>query len=137
DAMRLAPGWHIVLRGMGLLPGSLIVLFATLALSFLFKQLTRAEPDMHKIALLIAIPITIISALVAVIGVGLCSLVPLESKLRGWALGSTLACFFCLLSSVMASFLSLVLNQPGWSDTNPGLSGFVSIVRSVALVGFV
>lgn len=136
EAMRLAPGWHMVLRGMGLLPGGLIVVYVVLVFSRLFVLLTSPEPDSLKFVLLVIIPISILASMVAAAGMGLCCLVPPESKLRGWAVAAAAGTFFGLLSGLMVVFLNFVMRQPGWAEANPGLSSMSKFVMGLSYVVF-
>jgi hypothetical protein len=134
--MRLAPGWHMVLRGMGLPPGALIVLYVVLVFARLFVLLQNPETETIKIILLVVIPVSIIAALVIVAGAALCCLVPRESRLRGWAIAAAAGVFFCMLSALMVLFLNFVMRQPGWSEANPGLAGMSKFVMGLAYVVF-
>jgi len=128
NALRLAPGWHMVRRGLACLPPSLLVAFATFALLVLFVQLTRPEPDTRKIAFLIAVPILVLGAAGSLFGSGLCCLVPVETQLRKLVVGSTLALCWAVLSVLIAVGLYSSL-------TDPGL--FFKVVMGLAYVAFV
>jgi hypothetical protein len=132
----LAPGWHMVNRGMGLLPGAMIVLYIVLVFSRLFVLLTNPETETIKIILLVVIPISVIASLLLVGGAALCCLVPAESRLRGWAIAAAAGVFFCMLSALMVVFLNFVMRQPGWSEANPGLAGMSKFVMGLAYVVF-
>jgi hypothetical protein len=134
-ALRLAPGWHMVLRGLGLLPGSLIVIFTSLALTVLYVILFRPDDDSQKVLLLVIIPVVVISVLAVLTGIGLCCLVPGDSKLRPWAIGAAGTIFLGTVAGLLALFFRLLLNMPGWSLANPTLSSIVGAVQIMALVG--
>lgn len=135
EALRLAPGWHMVLRGLTLLPGALIVVFATLALARLFVLLAQPEPDGMKLVLLIMVPMTVLGAAAAIVSMGLCCLAPEDSKLRPLATAATAAVFFGMLAAMVAVFTTFVINKPMWLENNPGLGGVTKVVRVLATVG--
>lgn len=78
----LAPGWHMVLRGLGIIPPSLLVVAATIFFSRIFLFLAAPEKETREIVLLIAVPMTVLGTIAAVLGAALCCLVPPESGLR-------------------------------------------------------
>jgi len=135
EALRLAPGWYMVLRGLTLLPGSLVVVFATLALARLFVLLAQPDPPAMKIVLLIMVPVTMLAAAVAIVSMGLCCLAPQESRLRPLAGGATGALFFGMLAAMLAVFTTFVLDKPMWVENNPGLARLTKVVRVLATVG--
>ncbi len=130
----LSPGWHTVLRGMGLLPAATLVLFITIVLGRLTILVAPAEPELLKIVLLIAVPIAILSSMAILIGTGLCCLVPADTKLRGLAIAATAALFLCLLSLLMAIFLHLAQGGPTFAAEFPRLAPLVRFVMWTAFI---
>jgi hypothetical protein len=131
----LAPGWHMVLRGMNLMPISLLVVFITIVLTRLLILLFEPEPDTLKVVLLIAVPIAILGALATLVGTGLCCLVPPESKLRGLAIAAAGAFFLALLGLLMATFLHLAQRGPSFATEFPRLAPFLRFVMWMAFIG--
>src|SRR5262249_17747070 len=108
----LAPAWHSVLRGMGLLPATTLVLFITVVFARLFVLVGQPDPDLLKIMFMIVIPVAILSSLGILIGTALCCLVPPETKLRGLVIAASAALFLCLMSLLLAIFLHLAQGGP-------------------------
>jgi hypothetical protein len=131
----LAPGWHMVLRGMGLLPPAVIVIFITLVLARLFVLLYQPDVQTLKIVLLIVIPIVILAALAMLIGKGLCCLVPSETKLRGLAIAAAFAIFLGMLGAMTTIFFRIILAQPSFASGNSRMAPLVTGVMWTAFVG--
>jgi hypothetical protein len=130
----LAPGWHTVVRGLGLLPATTLVLFITVVLGRLTILAAPADTDVMKIVLLIVIPIAVLSSLGILIGTALCCLVPPETKLRGLAIASSAALFLCLLSLLLASFLHLAQGGTSFATDFPRLAPLVRFVMWAAFI---
>jgi hypothetical protein len=130
----LAPGWHTVLRGMGLLPAATLVLFITIVLGRLTILVAPAEPEVLKIVLLIAVPIAILSSMAIMVGTGLCCLVPADTKLRGLALAATAAMFLCLLSLLLAIFLHLAQSGATFAVEYPRVAPLVRFMMWTAFI---
>ncbi|MBY0525691.1 MAG: hypothetical protein K2R98_19960 [Gemmataceae bacterium] len=86
---KLDPGWHMVRRGLNLIPISLFIVFLVLAGSRAFLAFASPGPKVTETVLLISIPIAIISTVVAMLGTAMCCLVPGLPVARKMAIGST------------------------------------------------
>jgi len=145
DALRLAPGWHMVRRGLAFLPPFLILLLAGTALGILFKLM--AEEDTAKVALLMIIPVTLIASLCSLVALALCCAVPQESGSKLLVVGATAGMFIALLGGVISALLTLAadsssvanfLRYPAYVFTAIAAIGagalFLLFLRGVALV---
>jgi hypothetical protein len=81
-AGRLAPGWHLVLRGSSLITPSAILVFITLALAWLSILVGQPGIDTRKIIMLVVVPLTLLGALTHIAGWVLCCLAPIDLKAR-------------------------------------------------------
>jgi len=106
---RLGTGWHMVRRGLSLVPTSLLVVFIVLVASRAFLVLAAPEPKIEEMVLLIAIPLSIIGTIAAGLGMGMCVLVPKESKLRPLAVGAAACLLGCLLISLITFGIRVLL----------------------------
>lgn len=104
DALRLAPGWHMVRRGLAFLPPPLILLLSGAALGILFKLM--AEDDTAKVALLMIIPVTLIASLCVLVAMALCCAVPQESGVKIMAVGGAGGMFIALLGGLISALLT-------------------------------
>lgn len=98
---RLESGWHMVRRGLALMPLSLAVvftIFGTASIILLF-DVPKSVSDM---VLLISVPAIVVSGVLAVIGGAMCCLVPSQSGARNFALGAAGA----LLASLLVFLLT-------------------------------
>jgi hypothetical protein len=102
-ADRLGSGWHMVRRGLTLIPTSLLIVFVVLVLSRSYLVMADPEPKTREFVLLISIPSSILGTIAAVLGGAMCSLVPRESGLRVLALSA----LGCLVACLVVALLTL------------------------------
>lgn len=114
---RLEPGWHMVRRGLALMPLSLLVVFAVFGAAgiILLFDLPKSAADMVK---LISVPAIIISGVLAVIGGAMCCLVPQQSGARYYAFGAAGALLACLLVFLLTYGVSSLA-----ATSSPGSGG--------------
>ncbi len=100
-ASRLGSGWHQVRRGLSIMPGSLTTAFFLLIASRSFLVMADPGPRVEELVLLLAVPLCVLGTIVALVGSGLCILVPKESGLRPLAIAATACLFGCLVVSLV------------------------------------
>lgn len=105
-ASLLAPGWHMVIRGLGVIPPSLLIVAVTIFLGRTFLYFVT-DRDIYDLALLVSVPVTILGTLAAVLGTVMCCLVPPESGTRKLAL----AAGGCLVGFMAVTLLTLAVTS--------------------------
>jgi len=130
EAIRLAPGWHMVRRGLTLLPGSLILVFTLLAFGRLFFLIAQPGPETTKVLGLIVIPVALLGSLAALAGEGMCCLVPQETRVRPIVIGAVLCLFLAALAGMLAVFIFMITG-PGAGTTGNFWTDFMAAFAKV------
>lgn len=104
---KLATGWHMVRRGLTIIPVGVLISFFVLLTAQLVLIMGGLAPDSGaaKMVKMIAVPVTILATIVAVFGFAFCSLVPGESGLRNLALGAAGALLLAMLALGVTGFI--------------------------------
>lgn len=110
-SMALDPSWHLVRRGLGLIPASLIVAFTAAAIGLIFwvlggKGVEGVSAEASKVVLFMAIPIAAMGSIGALLGLGLCCAAPKEGNLKLLAIGAAIAAFVALIAGMFAVLLN-------------------------------
>ncbi len=125
----LDAGWHMVRRGLGLVPACLVTVAATLFLSRVFLYLVNPEPEVRELVLLVAIPVTVIGSIAAVLGAAMSCLVPPESGVRKLALAAS----GCLGGFLLVMLLTLAISSLGGSK-HPTPIGAVNVLTPLSYI---
>jgi hypothetical protein len=120
-AARLAPGWHLVLRGMSLLTPSAILVFITLGLCWLFVLIGRPVLDTRKIVMLIVVPLTLLGTMTHLFGWFLCCFAPGELGPRRPVIAGVFGLAITIGFGLLAIIDSALLPS-GPSELAPGAS---------------
>jgi hypothetical protein len=110
---KLEPGWHMVYRGLMLMPFSLTIVFTVFAVAgiILLFPVDKAIADSIK---LIAVPTIIFTGVLVGIGGAMCCLVPQQSNARMLALAAT----GCLTGSFLVFLLTMGISKLADSEGN-------------------
>jgi hypothetical protein len=103
DSRRLPQGWHMVRYGLAIIPPGLVVATFVLLGSRAFLYLYAPELKTYQMVMLVTVPVTVLATLVALVGGGLCCLVPPETGLRRLAQAAAA----CLLAGQLVALLTL------------------------------
>jgi hypothetical protein len=111
-----APGWHMVRRGLALMPLSLLALFAVFAAGgiILLFDLPKSASEM---ILLICIPTIIITGVLSAIGAAMCCLVPPQSGARLLAMAAAGCLAGCLLVFLLTMGVSKIAGSTATGTT--------------------
>ncbi len=101
-AGRLPAGWHMVRRGLSIIPTALIVSVFALLACWSFILMADPGPRTYQTVMLLTVPVTVLAMIVAIIGGALCCLVPRDSGLHKLALPAA----GCLLGALLVALLT-------------------------------
>lgn len=110
--IKLEPSWHMVHRGLILMPFSLTVVFVVFAVAGIIL-LFDVPKSVGDFVLLIAVPTIIFAGVLAAIGGAMCCLVPAESGARLLALAAA----GCLACSFLVFLLTMGITKLAGSST--------------------
>ena len=112
---KLEPSWHMVRRGLALLPFSLAVVFAVFGVTGIVL-LFDLPVSVSEMVLLISVPAIIFTGVLVTIGGAMCCLVPFQSGARLLALAAA----GCLASFLVFLLTMGVSKLAGTSTTGSG-----------------
>lgn len=99
---RMPSGWHMVRRGLSVIPYGLVIAAFVLLGNRSFVLMADPRPETYRIAMLITVPVTVLATIAALLGGALCCLVPRDSGLHKLALPATA----CLLGALLVALLT-------------------------------
>jgi hypothetical protein len=100
---RLPTGWHMVRRGLSIIPPAVLIALFVLLGTVAFLKMADPDRTTYEVVMLLVVPVTVLSLTAAVLGGAMCSLVPAESGLRKLALAAA----GCLLGALGLGLLIL------------------------------
>jgi hypothetical protein len=111
---RLPSGWHMVRRGLGIIPPAVLTAVFVLLGTVAFLKMADPDRTTYEMVMLLVVPVTVLSLTAAVLGGAMCSLVPPESGLRKVALAAA-ACLLASLGVGLAilAYRVFVMKQAG------------------------
>jgi len=114
---RLAAGWHMVRRGLSLMPLSLLLVFGVLGIASILLMFTSPGTTATEIVQLLSLPIAVVGSVLMVLSAAMCCLVPDQPLARKLAMGAS----GCLLGYLIVGLFTLgvmVLMKPADRPAN-------------------